>query len=166
MAVSAAQALNRISRRQQRSDADGALARALSRGSDALVTGVHQLRPTYRISDVFDNTTDEENAWLNPREAVAAVDASEAATVASRLEWAGAVRLFWKNAVGGSRTSIDVQPWVLVGDGVYAKLGTAITIAPLTEARIEGTSYRTVKLQVTALTGGVGNVDIYAGGEV
>jgi len=156
------QARLRLNRRNQSALA-GALARSLSRSTNALVVGQHQLRPTYRISDVFDNTTVDD--WLNARLAIAAADASEAATPRTWLSWAGAVRVMVKNAAGGTRTSIDVQPWVKAGD-VFVKLGTVVTIPVLSEARIEGTSYRDVKLQVTALAGGAGNVELYAGGEV
>ena len=113
---------------------------------------------------------DEGGTATLKRTAVAAADDAPDAQADAQLGGArafGAICLHWRNAAGANRTSVSLQVWVyVVGSGwVKATDGTVTNLAEATEARVVGVAYRPFFVQVTALTGGAGNVDVYVGPE-
>jgi len=112
---------------------------------------------------------DEAGTPYAKRAAIAAGDAAPTALSDAHVAGAafGAVCLHWRNVALATRTSINVQVWAWVtGSGwVKATDGAFTTLGEATEARCVGVAYRPMFVQVTALTGGAGNVDLYLGPE-
>jgi hypothetical protein len=80
----------------------------------------------------------------------------------------GGCCLYWRPSAAGAatHTDIDVAVWAQADSGNWVRVATSATLLPYVEIVVNGTGYRQVFVQVSAVNGGVaGNIDILAAGD-
>ena len=164
MSVATTAELLRFLRREAQAVIRNELQRSFSRFSNALHVVSGTGFPAYTHADAY-RDNDDRTPVLSA-ELAAANAAPSAETDGLDASPFGAVRLHWRNAVGGTRTTIDLDVyaltrlgWVKLDGESRAGLGEAV------EVRIASAGYRRLYVRATAIAGVAGNVTIYLGGE-
>lgn len=119
-------------------------------------------RPRYAKEDVVPPTAEFPIAIANTGALPGAPSASTTAVLP--FVFASAVALYWKLGTA-THTSINLTVWAQTDLGDWVVVGTAASLAPLTEIMVNGVGYRSAYVQVTAVNGGAtGSIEIFAAG--